>query len=282
MLEGPPGHCGVSTQSKCRCQSSEKCETKLFAILLGVSNSRIDISSDYTNLMCDWWPVCSIGRHQILTLQISVASHDCEMKLKSTVHFIVWVSPTVIVNTWSSSMSILPTHSINSKFHCRWHWKGHRNTYSAHQKTDIHLQAPVPLCRYKWSSGRPISEAAQHFRNLWVYEASSLWKKPFVAFLAFEAAFVYLRRSFPIRSAAVQQTHIQKKALKVGVFFFFWTHTAFVPSLVRNICVHRNFHRIYHKIFIITCSVWSKKKQCLWLPSELHCVCAYRSNFSVG
>jgi len=86
MLEGPPGHCGVSTQSKCRCQSSEKCETKLFAILLGVSNSRIDISYDYTNH--DWWPVCSIGRHQILTLQISVASHDCEMKLKSTVHFI--------------------------------------------------------------------------------------------------------------------------------------------------------------------------------------------------
>ena len=45
---------------------------------------------------------------------------------------------------------------------------------------------------------KPLSEAAQHFRNLWVYEARYLWKKPFAAFLAFEAAFVYLRRSLPI------------------------------------------------------------------------------------
>ena len=65
------------------------------------------------NLMCDWWPVCSNGRHQILTLQISVASHDCEMKLKSTVHFIVWVSPTVIVNTWSSSIYACFAHTFH-------------------------------------------------------------------------------------------------------------------------------------------------------------------------
>jgi len=38
--------------------------------------------------ICEWWLVCSSGSHQILTLQISVTSHDCEMKLKSTVHLI--------------------------------------------------------------------------------------------------------------------------------------------------------------------------------------------------
>ena len=57
-------------------------------------------------------------------------------------------------------------------------------------------------------------------------------------------------------------------------------YSSFVPSQVQNVCVHGNFHCIYHKIF--TCSVCSKKKQCLWLPSELHCVCTYRSNFSVS
>jgi len=36
----------------------------------------------------------------------------------------------------------------------------------------------VPLCRYKQSSRRSVSEAVPHFTNLCVYEISALQKKP--------------------------------------------------------------------------------------------------------
>ena len=73
-------------------------------------------------------------------------------------------------------------------------------------------------------------------------------------------------------------THSEK--CSKGWRLFSDAYHSFVPSQVQNVCVHRNFHCIYHKIF--TCTVGSKKTQCLWLPSELHCVCTYRSNFSVS
>ena len=145
----------------------------------------------------------------------------------------LWVSPTVIVNTWSSGMPILPTHSINSKFHCCWHWKGHRNTYGAHQKTDIHLQAPVPLYHYKQSSGRPISEAAQHFRNIWVYEARTLWKKPFVTFLAFEAAILFSEKAFRFATQLYNKHTFRKRLWRLVSFFFVWH----IPLLFPAWCV---------------------------------------------
>ena len=55
VLEGPPGHCGLSTQSKCRCQSSDKSEKKLFAIHLGVFNPcYLIVPINGENLMCEW------------------------------------------------------------------------------------------------------------------------------------------------------------------------------------------------------------------------------------
>ena len=139
----------------------------------------------------------------------------------------VWVSPTVIVNTWSSSMCILPTYSINSKLHCHWHWrasKGMTETFMVgmkkwHAFVDT-TSMSLPLCRYKrnpgrhkWSSGKSLSEL--HFRMYW-------YMKPAL----FGSSLPILRRSLPICGAAAQQTHVQKNAPKVGVFFR--THTGAV------------------------------------------------------
>ena len=68
------------------------------------------------NLMCDWWPVCSNGRHQILTLQISVASHDCEMKYAQYLNPPNWFI-CMFVLTWA--IPFLPPRMV--KLHSMWH-----------------------------------------------------------------------------------------------------------------------------------------------------------------
>jgi len=105
------------------------------------------------------------------------------------------------------------------------------------------------------------------FQNVLVYEGSTLWKKPSYS----------QKKPSNLWCSCTINAHSEK--CSEGWHLYLDVYQSFDPSLVHNVCVHRNFHCIYHKIF--TCSVGSKKKQCLWLPSELHCVCTYRSNFSV-
>jgi len=74
----------------------------------------VPINNEKRNLMCDCWHAYSSGGYQILTLQISVTSHESlivrwNWNLLYILLRQVWVSPTVIVNTLSSSMCILPT-----------------------------------------------------------------------------------------------------------------------------------------------------------------------------
>jgi len=106
------------------------------------------------------------------------------------------------------------------------------------------------------------------FQTVLVYYASTLWKKSSYS----------QKKPSNLRCSCTTNAYSVK--CSEGWRLFSDAYQSFVPSLVHNVCGHGNFHCIYHKIF--TCSVGSIKKQCLWLPSKLHCFCAYRSNFSVS
>ena len=135
--------------------------------------------------------------------------------------------------------------------------------------------ATLPLQTKLWKTHKWSCTAFQKYMGVW---SQNSLEEAFHNLLSLLSSYPILRKSLLIRRAAVQQTHIQKKALKVGVFFFFLTHTAFVPSLVRNICVHGNFHFNYHKLF--TCTVGSKRNSAYGFPAS-YTVSAHTNQISV-
>ena len=90
--------------------------------------------------------------------------------------------------------------------------------------------ATLPLQTKLWKTHKWSCTAFQKYMGVW---SQNSLEEAFRNLLSLWSSYPILRKSLPICRAAVQQTHIQKKALKVGFFFFFWH----IPLLFPAWCV---------------------------------------------
>ena len=161
------------------------------------------------------------------------------MKLKSTVHFIEagLSKPHSHCQYMASSTCILPTTYHQFRVPVPLTLKGWQKSFMVgikkwHAFVDT-TSIPVPLCRYKRSSGRhkwSCKQSCSAFQNVLVYEASTLWKKPSYS----------QKKPSNLRCSCTTNAHSEK--CSEGWRLFSDACQTFVPSLVHNVCVHGNFH----------------------------------------